>query len=236
MPNTETTFADRLQNGRDLQAAIAAFSPAFAPTDATLAVAAFLTFLNGLDTMNTSTGAATAAYSTEVSARTAMVKLIKDLAARVLAYLKSNKVWAKYLPGIKALVDKIRDNRPKAPKAPAPAEGPTSPAAKKRIKGEQSFGDIATNFEKLVAALAPVPGYAPPATELSIANLQTAADDFSDQNSTMAALIQQVGLKQRDRLDGYKTLREMMKAIKEAVKSQYGSGSPEYDQVKGIDV
>ena len=67
MANTEATFADRLQMGKDLQAAIAAFSPAFAPADATLAVAAFLTFLNGLDAMNTDTGAAVAGYSTEVS-------------------------------------------------------------------------------------------------------------------------------------------------------------------------
>ena len=145
-------------------------------------------------------------------------------------------MWKKYLPGIKSLVDKIRDNRPKPPKPPAPAEGPTSPAAKKRNKGEQGFGDIATNFEKLVAALAPVPGYAPPATELTIANLTTAAGNFNTQNSTMSTLNINLGLQQRDRSDGYDTLRSKMKAIKEAVKSQYGSSSAEYDQVKGIDV
>lgn len=236
MAISETTFADRLQNGQNMQAAIAIFTPAFAPADTTLAPAAFLTFLDGLDTMNTDTGAAVAGYSTEVATRTAMVKDIKDRAGRALAYIKSNEAWKKYLPGIKSLVDKIRDNRPKAPKPPVAAEPPTSQPAKKRNKGEQSFGDIATNFAKLVAALGAVPGYAPPASAITIANLTTASGAYDAQNATMGTLNIQVGLEQGDRADGFVALRAKMKAIKEAVKSQYGSSSAEYAQVKGIDV
>ncbi len=234
MPISETTFGDRLQQGREMQAAIAIFSPPFAPADPTLAPAAFLAFLDALDTLTTNTGVLVTSYSTEVETRNPQVADIKDRAMRALAYLKSNVAWLRFLPGIKGLVDKIRGNRPRKPKAPAPGEGPTSPAAKKRNTGEQSFGDIAANFERLVAALGAITGYAPPAAELSIANLTILSNDYSTRNAIMSTLAQQIGLAQRDRLDGFNELTAKKKAIKQAVKSQYGNNSAENAAVKGI--
>ena len=176
-------------------------------------------------------------YTTGMSQRTPMIVDIRDRAARVLAYIKSNTAWTEFVPGIKAYVDKIRGNRTRASKPPTSGETPGSPPAKKRNKGELSFGDIEENFGKMIAMLDSVPGYAPPATELSIANLTTLATTFATKNLTMATLGNEIGMKQRARLTGYDGpggLREKMKAIKDAVKSQYGSNSAEYQQVKGL--
>ena len=237
MANTELSYADRLQRGRDMQTATVGFSPAFAPVDSTLGAASFLTFLDGLDTLNTEVGTLLGQYTTGVAQRTPMVEDIKDRSLRVLSLIKSNAVWKAFLPAIKSLVDKIRGNTPKPPKPPAPGESPGSPPAKKRNKGEQSFGDIETNFEKLIALLAGVPGYTPPAADLTVANLTTLANDFAAKNLAMSSLGNQLGMKQKARSDAYDGdtgLRARMKAIKEAVRSQYGSSSPEYEQVKGI--
>ncbi len=237
MPNTERTFADRLQRARDVQAGIAVFSPAFAPTDTTLAPVAFLAFLDALDTQNVDTGVMVGAFSTAVAVRTEQVADIKDRAGRVLAYVKSNVAWKKFLPAVKGFVDKIRNNRAKPPKPPTPAETPGSPTAVKRNKGEQGFGDIEMNFDKLIGSLAVIPGYAPPAAEISIASLTTLSTNYTAQNAAMATLGQELGIAQRDRLaayDGPGGLREKLKAIKDAVRSQYGTNSAEYGQVKGI--
>jgi hypothetical protein len=223
----------------DLQTAVAGFSPAFAPVDASLAPAAFLTFLNSLDAMGTDVGTAVGLYTNGVQRRTPMMADIQDRALRVLSLVKSNASWAAFLPNIKKLVDKIRGNTPKQPKPPAPGEGPGSPPAKKRNTGEQSFADIEDNFEKLIAALGSVPGYTPPASDLTIANLTTLATDFAAKNLAMSTLGNTIGMKQKARLeafDGPGGLKEKMKAIKEAVRSQYGSTSAEYEQVKGIKV
>ena len=237
MSISERSFADRLQRAVTIQTATAVFLPAFDPTDTSLEPAAFLTFIGTLETLNTEVGTLSAQYTTGVAQRTPMVADIKERSARVLEYVKSNSAWKAFLPGVKKFVDKIRNNLAKAPKAPSPEETPGSPPAKKRNQGEQSFGEIKDNFEKLIATLAAVPGYNPPAAELSIANLTTLATGFSAQNFTMSTLGITLGMKQKARLEGYDGpggLKDKMKSTKSAVRSQYGTNSPANEQVKGI--
>ena len=236
MAISEESFADRLQRGRLMQTTIAGFTPTFAPIDVSLAAAAFGTFLDGLDLLHTTTGTLISQYSTEVPLRNAMVTLIKRLAAQVLSTIKSNPAWKNHLPAIKALTDKIRGIRPKAPKAAPPPPGTPPAERKRRSTGEQGYGDIEENFERLIAALGGVPGYTPPAAEITIAALTTVANNYAAKNLSMATLFAQLTTSQRDRSDGFKLLNEKMKAVKQAVRGQYGPGSAESDQVGGIDV
>ncbi len=239
MAISERTFADRLGRAQQMQAAVGTFATAFAPADPTLVAAAFQTYLDGLDTLNTETGTSVTQYSTEVDVRGEMVKDIKARTLRVLSFVESNSAWAKFARGIKKLADKIRGNRPRKPAAPAPGETPGSPTAKARNTGEQSFVETAENFQQLVAAVAGITGYTPPAAEITVANLTTLADDFSAKNKAMAKLGRQTALKQKERLDAYDVpggLSEKMIAIKKAVRAQYGTTSAEFDAVKGIKV
>lgn len=239
MPISETGFADRLGRGRLLQTAIAGFSPAFAPADTSLAAAAFATFLADLDTQITETGGLGSQYTTKVSERGEMVKDVKARVLRVLSFVESNSAWKKYARGVKSLANKIRGNRPKAPKPPAASETPGSPKAKTRSRGEQSFAEIEENFRQLIALVQGITGYAPPATDLTAASLQTLVGKFAVQNTAMGTLGSQAGIGQRERLalyDGPGGLREKMLAIKKAVRAQYGSDSAEFNQVKGIKV
>jgi len=52
----------------------------------------------------------------------------------------------------------------------------------------------------------------------------------------MATLFAQLTTSQRDRGDGFDTLKTMMKAIKQAVRGQYGPDSNESGQVGPIGV
>jgi len=82
-----------------------------------------------------------------------------------------------------------------------------------------------------------VPGYAPLAAELSLMTLALLANEFAAKNLAMATLGNVLGMKQQARLDSYDGsggLCEKMKAIKSAVRSQFGTSSAEYGQVKGI--
>ena len=236
MPISEKSFADRLQRGRQMQTTTAMFTPAFAPIDASLAPVAFATFLDELDAIHTATGTLVSQYSTEVPLRNDTVTLIKRLAAQVLSIIKSNPAWKNHVPAIKSLADKIRGIRPKAPK-PAPPPPGTPPAEiKRRSTGEQGYGDIEENFERMIAALGGVPGYTPPAAEITIAALTTLANAYAAKNLSMATLFAQLTTKQRDRSDGFKLLNTKMKAIKQAIRGQYGPGSPESEQTGGIEL
>lgn len=239
MAISETSFADRYGRGQQLHAAVSSFVPPFAPAFSALEPANFLAFLANLDTLNTDVATLTGTYSTEVAARTELIKDAKNRAQRALRYVESNPAWANYVPSVKRPVDKIRGNRPSRPRPPAAGEQPGSPQARQRNQGEQSYAEIAENLQQLIAAVQSVSGYAPPAAVISIAELQTLSSNLSAKNSSMAALAVQVGNKQKERLeafDGPGGLKELMKATKKAVAAQYGTDSSEYAQVKSIRV
>lgn len=63
MANSETSFADRLQRGSSLYAALFGFTPPFAPADPLLLPAAFATFLDGLGGMNQAAATAEAEWN-----------------------------------------------------------------------------------------------------------------------------------------------------------------------------
>lgn len=235
MANPETSYPDRLQRGREIHAATAGFAPAFAPADADLLPAAFGTFLDGLDGLNMAVADAVSDWADSTAARTDLVKEIKARALRALARVKSNSAWKMNLPAVKAAADKLRGYRTPPPKAPE-----DGPPPRTRQKGDQSYADIKGLLDKLVAALKKVPAYDTGApADISLAGLAAAATQLDGLNQLVAGKEQALAAARAPRKAAYDDdngLKEKMLAIKEATKSQYGSKSPEFLQIKGIRV
>ena len=149
-------------------AAITGFNPPFSPSDANINPNRFEAFLNDLDTLNLDVSVLLGEYSALVEERVATVKEIKDRALRIANYLESAGKWKTQLPRITALKNKIRGNVPRKPRPPADSEDDSSATAKTRNQGEQSYAEIQSNFDALIAALKKVTGYTAPADELRI--------------------------------------------------------------------
>jgi len=239
MPNAETTYADRLQRGWQLHAAITTFTPILAPADVRLLPASFSTFLTSLTGLNQDVAGAEGDWKVQVALRVAMVKDVKARAQRALARVKSHADWKMYLPAVKLAVDNLRGYRAPIPKLPpdvSPAPKPRSP------RRDQSYGDIKLLLDKVVAAVARVPGYDATAPEdISSEGLSGLSGQLDELNKLIATKEQALAGAREPRAAAYDKdlpptlcLHTRMKATKEAVKSQYGSGSPQYLQVKGI--
>ncbi|MEZ6110587.1 MAG: hypothetical protein R3C99_06190 [Pirellulaceae bacterium] len=229
------SFADRLGRARSMQAAIDSFSPAFDPADESLSATAFAAMLDELETMNAAVDQQLDQYKTGVDERKAMLKDLQLRAGRVLSLINSNQAWARYQRSVKSVVDKIRGNRPKSPKPPSGSE--SAAQTKNRRTGQRSFAEMESHLNRLTATLQKIADYDPPAPELSIAELQSLHTALSTKNLAMVDLDQELSMKQRDRAaayDGERGLREQMKAIKAAVRAQYGSRSSEHAAVSGI--
>lgn len=214
MANTEKTFADILGRATELSEAIENFTPAFTPADATLAPAAFETFVTGLLALNSDTNDQNGQYSTAATERKALVAAVKATALRALRYVQSNKAWASHAASLKLPYDKLRNNHPPRDKSPAP----TPPAEqKKALKlGQQSYADIQSHFAKFVAGLGKIPGYAPAAgSGLTLTELEAQSDALKAKNTVLADLANSL-------------------AIKNAALSQYGKISPQYTSIKGL--
>lgn len=242
MANTESSFADRLQRGHELQTALAGFSPAFDPADPALTPAAFAVFLTGLGTMNTAVATADADWKDCAATRAALVTEIKARALRANSRVKSNSAWKAQQPAVKAAADALRGYRPTAPKAAV------DPAAAKptraRSKTDQSFGDVKLLLDKLIAALARVPSYNTAApVDISSASLEALSTQLDGLNKMVAGKEQALAAARGPRNSAYDEdlpsapcLRTRMLGAKEATRSQYGSSSGQYAQVKGIKV
>lgn len=243
MANSESSFADRLQRGVTLHAAIAGFTPIFAPADPAVEPAAFNTFLESLGTMNQGVALAEAEWKVGAANRSALVAEIKARALRANARVKSNSAWKARQAAVKTAAANLRGYRTPPPKVPADPEAGT-PAPASRAKRDQSYGDIKNLLDKLVAALNQVPQYDTGSpVEITTASLAALSTQLDGLNQTVAGMEQALAAVRVPRSAAYNTdqpgspcLRSRMLAAKEAAKSQYGSTSMEYAQVKGIKV
>ncbi len=161
---------------------------------------------------------------------------IKDRTTRLVNYVGSNSAWDEYFPAVKMAADKVRNYRPKKKAETPPPEG--TPAEKKRMTGQQSYGDIDGLFEKVLEALKLVPGYAPAAAEIQLATLDTLKTDFRDANKNVAAKGAATTKAERTRKPLYdaekNSLRAKMKAIKKATRGQYGVSSAQFAEIRSI--
>lgn len=246
MANSEQSFADRRQRGVSMHAAMVTFNPPFAPSDEDLLPAAFDSFLDTLDDLNTEVAEAKEAWRDEVAIRSALVKDIKARALRALNRVNSNKSWASRVERVKTAVQNLLGYRTPKPKTPAEPV----PGARRGARTDQSFGDIKALLDKVLAPLRRVPGYDTGApVDITIAVLEGLSTQLKTASETVAAKEEELADKRSDRWKAYNSvevveddddltpgLRERMKAIKAAVKSQYGSTGSEWAQIRGIRV
>ena len=152
------------------------------------------------------------------------------------ARLKSNVAWKTQDASARKVLAKLRGVRPKKPKPPVGGEPPAE--VKKRNSGEQAYAEVALLWEKFIGVATAAPGYAtgvPPAIDPG--TLSGLLSSIKGINSFLCNLAGQITPKQAQRLVLYFEpggLQEKFLAIKEAVKSQYGTGSSEYIAVRGI--
>ena len=234
---TEKSFADRLGRGRDMQAAIAGYTPTFAPADMSLTPVAFNTFLDSVAALNTAVANAEALWKNNAQARVTMVKDIKAKALRVLSRVKSNTLWKGQVALVKAAVDELRGYR--LPRIKSPPD--VTPPVKTKPKGDQSFSDIKGLLDKVIACLAQVSGYTTGApAEITTLAMTTLATSLDTLNKAISANEASLSSSRRARLAGYDAddtgLKAKMLAIKEATRSQYGAQSSQYLEIKGIRV
>lgn len=139
------TYSDRLQRARQIHAATQGFTPPFAPADQTLTGDDFLAFLDNIEAANLAIANKLADWKDTVSTRSNLLAYIKARVLRASARVKSNPSWAKHVPTIKAIADKIRGYRTTPPKPPT-EEGAQTKATREKGDHASPYFPNATTF------------------------------------------------------------------------------------------
>ena len=232
----EKSFSDRHARGESLRDMCAGFTPAFVPADTSLTAPNFSVFLGTLGALNVEINNLEGNYTTHAGTREALVKTIKALATRVAARLKSNSAWSSEEKSARKVLDKLRGVRPKKPKPPAEGEPPAE--EKKRNSGEMAYGEVALLFEKFIGVATAAAGYSTGVpTEIATSALNGLLSSLKGSNSFLSNLASHISPKQQKRQKLYfanGSFAEKFQAIKEAVKSQYGTQSEQYLAVRVV--
>lgn len=240
MAISETSFADRHQRGQTMHDVIDGFTPVFAPLDPNIVAGAFQSYLNGVEQQNDAVSEAEALLSPLVESRVTATEGLKDKALRIKDYVSANAIWKKYVKVITAAADNVRGySLPKKVATPPPGSPPAAPKkAAQGARSQQGYADLEKLFGKLLAQLKKITGYTATAgSGLTVAEL-TAQDGafttLNDDVSEAEAVLAEAQRVRKDFYDGENGLKEKMKCIKKAVRSQYGIASPQYAAVRGI--
>ena len=238
--NSEVTFGAKIANASKISAHLKTFTGFVAPT-ANTTIPNYDVLIAAITTENTGVATKKAAYSAAVEVRQKLFFKDADSVAKVLSPVTSavrSKLGktAKPVTDIAALVVKIRGARKAKGKDPKP-EDANNPKKDTVSQSERSYGSITQHFADIITTLGTLgTDYAPvnnahklPALTTKLASIKTANDNAT---TTYGAL--KNGLD--DRAAEYADLTERTQRIKEAVKSQYGTASTEYNLIKGLKV
>jgi len=233
---SEQTYIDRLGRGVTLNETVKTFNPVFSPFDISIKPDNQAIFLADLEAKNNSVALLKSNYTTSVVERIRIVKDVKLRTSMIRNFIESVTTYKGFWKPVRDIVKRILNYKPPKPKSDVPKNDEEE---KKRNRGEQSYSEMAGIFKSLISLLGEVPGYEPPNDSLKIPALTDLHTLLYNLNTEMGSKsgILSVAIEERHKLfDGTGGLKDRMKAVKNAVRSQYGNNSNEYLSVKGIKV
>jgi len=237
---SENTFGARIANAEAISTHLKSFTGFVAPTTDT-SVANYDTLIAALKTTNAAIATQKLAYSTAVDTRASLFfktpnsveKLLSPITSTVKATLGKS---SKQATDIATIAVKIRGEKKKKDETPVVAE---STAAKKDpvSQSERSYGSMTQHFSDLISTLTALgTNYAPVNDDLKLTALNAKVTTIKTANNSVTATYGALKTSVDSRQIAYNELAEKTLRIKDAVKSQYGVKSTEYNLIKGLKV
>jgi hypothetical protein len=235
MAESEQSYADRTQKSQNLHDACNGLSPAYAAPAGGVTLAAFQGKIDACDELIADVDNATANWRDAVNRRSDVANEIRGTVTNLLAYIKTVPGWKAQYPQAKIFSDAIRGV--KTPRKTVTDPQPDEPPARTHQRGGQSYAEIEKSFRGLVNLSLGLGGFAP-------ANAAISAAAISALLSSVTALNEEVSMKE-SALRETQQLRQaafydedglagMFRDVKLNVKGQYGVGSTQWGQVKGM--
>jgi hypothetical protein len=230
---SEATIGAKVANAEKISTNLKAFA-GYAPSDAALTVAALDTLITSIKTKNSETASSTQDYSAAVDTRqklfqkdsNSLIKVMSPIGATVRSAF--GKTF-KEANNIAAMITKIRGVKVK--------KATKQPTADFVSQSERSYGSMTQNFSDMITTLEKYADkYTPANNDIKLDTLKDKLKSLNEVNVAVTATYAQLKQKRDDRSDLYKQLTDTTQRIKDAVKSQYGLKSTEYNLIKGSKV
>ena len=234
----ETGHAKNLANFEDLIAFCASY-PTYNPASTALSVASLNTKLTDARTALNGVIAAQTTFNNAVNVRKTAFADLGPLVTRAVNALEAAGADAETVKDARTINRKLQGQRAaKADTAPPAAPGDTPPAVKKISASQQSYDQLMEHFAKLINLLTTIPAYAPNETDINLTALATKLGVLQTTNSavsnTYTAWSNSRIAREETMYSPLTGLVLLATNVKKYIKSLFGAGSPQYEQVNNI--
>lgn len=234
---SETGHAKNVANFQDLIEFVTAYGATYNPSKNNLQLPQLITLKAAADNSVAEVIPKNTAFNTKVNDRVAAFSDVKILATRLLAALQSTDASAETIADAKTFNNKIQGKSSSSPKTPL---DPNAPPPDTISTSQQSYDQLIQHLSGLKSILEAEPSYAPNEVDLQIATLDTKIADLIQKNDAVATVYAAVSNSRiaRDKVlyTNENSLFESAKDVKLYVKAIFGATSPEFAQVKGIQI
>ena len=237
---SEKGHAKNVANLGTLITFISGFGTGYNPSKKSISLAALNTLKEEAEKNLTQVNTHFANWAVAVEAQQAMFAKLNVHLTRIVNAVENCEVPPAVITTAKALNRKLQGSKShKAEAADAPMGEATPEMAPKSFSTSRMSQDSRIeNLEKLVQLLSEQPGYAPNEPDLQVSALQSLLADFKTKNEAVKTTQMMLSNARISRNKAfYNPESGLLKAasdVKKYVKSLYGAGSPEFNEVSGL--
>ena len=236
MQNTETGHAKNVANFEDFISFITGYGATYNPTKVPIKLLSLNTLFTTAKADILNVTSKSVAYNNATNARALLFEPLRPLSSRLVNAFSATDATTEMIKDAKAINRKIQGKRAKAVQE---STDPNTPAPKTISSSQQSFDQLIEHFTKIIELLkTPEANYAPNEVDLKIATLTTQLAALKTANTNVSnayTAVSNARIARDKTLYKDKTgLYDITAAVKDYVKSIYGTTAPEYKQISKI--
>ena len=233
---SETGHAKNIANFQDLISFVTGYGATYNPNKNTLKLPQLTAVYTASQSSLADVITKKTAYNNKVNERVAAFKDLKSLATRLINALQTTDATSEKIADAKAFNKKMQGIRAKAVEIPT---DPNAPPPNTISTSQQSYDQQIQHLAGIISVLQTEPSYAPNETDLQIATLIAKQASLTAKNSEVATAYTNISNSRISRdttIYGTDTgLFDIATEVKKYIKSVYGTTSPQFAQVKGIE-
>lgn len=232
----ETGHAKNVANFQDLISFVTGYGATYNPTKNSLKLPQLITLATNAQANLADVITKNTEYNNKVNERILAFKDLKPLSTRLINALQTTDASPQKIADAKAFNKKMQGIRSKAITIPT---DPNTPAPNTISTSQQSYDQQIQHLAGIISVLQTEPSYAPNETDLQITTLTAKQSDLTAKNNAVSTAYTNVSNSRIARdttIYGTNTgLFDIATEVKKYIKSVFGTTSPQFAQVKGIE-
>lgn len=233
---SETGHAKNIANFQDLIAFVTGYGTTYNPSKNTLKIPQLNTIATTSQTKLADVITKNTAYNNAVNDRIIAFTGLKSLSTRLVNALETTNAPKEKISDAKGFNRKMQGKRASSTQASTDANTPAPPTIS---TSQQSYDQLIQHFAGLISVLQSEVSYTPNENDLKLTTLTTKQADLTAKNNAVATAYTSISNSRISRnkilYDETTGLVDTALEVKKYIKSIYGTSSPEYAQVKGIE-